>query len=147
MASFLARALWPDGPPSLYVERRFADIPDNHPHAPAIYALAGLEITRGCGDGVNFCPRDSLTRGQMASFLMRVMGLEPLDSVNGRTFDDVPEGHVHGGAIYAIAAEGVTVGCGDGTVFCPGATLTRGHIATFLARAFIWEGPSPPDGG
>lgn len=147
MAAYLSRALWPRGPPLPREMDRFGDVPEQHPYALAIYALAGSEITMGCGDGSNFCPRGTLTRGQMASFLMRSMGLEPLQSLDGMTFEDVPPGHAHEGAVYAIAAEGVTVGCGDGTLFCPDATLTRGHIATFLARAFIWRGPSPPSDG
>lgn len=147
MAAYLARALWPEGPPRRSETDIFGDIPERHPHAAAIYALAGSGITMGCGGGSNFCPRGTLTRGQMASFLMRSMGLEPLESLDGETFEDVPSSHAHGGAIYAIASEGVTVGCGGGARFCPDATLTRGHIATFLARAFIWRGPSPPSDG
>ncbi len=144
MAAFLSRALWRGTPPYAAGVPMFEDIPPSHPNADDIYALVEREITLGCGDGARFCPGDSLTRGQMASFLMRAMGLEPLSSFEGRTFEDVSEGHTHRGAIYAIAEEGVTIGCGDGTRFCPEGLLTRGAIATLLARAFIWFGPSPP---
>lgn len=44
---------------------------------------------------------------------------------------------VHEGAIEAIAAAGVTVGCNPprDDRYCPGRVLTRGELAAFLARA------------
>ena len=71
----------------------------------------------------------------MATFLMRALDLAPLDSFDGRRFDDVPAASTHSGAIHAIAAEGITVGCSK-TSFCPNRPLTRGEMATLLARAF-----------
>lgn len=82
----------------------------------------------------------------MASFLARALDLELSDSFDGWRFQDVSDEHAHRGSIYAIARAGITVGCGDGTRFCPDKPLTRGEIATFLARAFLWGGSSPPDG-
>lgn len=147
MATFLARSLWSAAGIPRY-EQRFEDVPGSHPHAASINALAERGVTQGCGDGERFCPGDSLTRGAMASFLRRALDLQPLDSLAyGRKFEDVSDDHAHRGSIYAVAAEGITIGCQDGTVFCPDEPLTRGAIATFMARAFIWYGPSPPDGG
>ena len=146
MAAYLVRALEDLSPLSAPYEPEFTDVRDTHRHAPSIYALREAEITLGCGDGTRFCPRESLTRGAMATFLTRALKLDPLDSLDGRRFEDVPDDHAHRGSIYAIAAQGVTIGCGDGTRFCPDDPLTRGAIATFLARAFLWNGPSPPDG-
>ena len=38
-------------------------------------------VTTGCdSDGSQFCPRDSVTRGQMASFLVRALDLRPSDT-------------------------------------------------------------------
>jgi parallel beta-helix repeat protein len=52
----------------------------------------------------------------------------------GRFMDD--DGSVHEGAIEAIATAGLTQGCNPtGTQFCPNASVTRGQIAAFLARA------------
>ena len=149
MASFLKIMLARDRDlPKLSLPYRpaFEDVPDDHPHARAIYTLAATKITMGCGDGTRFCPRDSVSRGQMAAFLARALDLAPLDSLDGWRFEDVSDDHAHRGSIYAISHEGITVGCGDGTRFCPDDSLTRGEIATFLARAFLWGGPSPPDG-
>jgi hypothetical protein len=50
------------------------------------------------------------------------------------TFGDVPESHPFRQFIEALAASGVTGGCGNGN-FCPDAPLKRGQMAVFLAKA------------
>lgn len=50
------------------------------------------------------------------------------------TFGDVPTGHWAFDYIEALAASGITAGCGGGS-FCPEATLTRAEMAVFLAKA------------
>jgi hypothetical protein len=52
----------------------FGDVPTSHPYFRAIEALAASGITGGCGSG-NFCPNQNLTRGEMAAFLARALGL------------------------------------------------------------------------
>ena len=69
----------------------------------------------------------------MASFLVRAF-----DLASGSTagFEDVPEGGTHAGSIDALAAARITAGCSkDPLRFCPGDSVTRGQMATFLARA------------
>ncbi len=69
MASFLDRALdLPDGPP------RFADVDPDGVHTQGIWAIAAANITNGCSPQ-RYCPRDPVTRGQMASFLVRALDL------------------------------------------------------------------------
>ncbi len=50
------------------------------------------------------------------------------------TFNDVPAGHPQFQFIEALAASGITAGCGGGN-YCPDAGLTRGQMAVFLAKA------------
>jgi hypothetical protein len=52
----------------------FSDVPSSHPFFQFIEALASSGITGGCGGG-NYCPDDPLTRGQMAVFLAKALGL------------------------------------------------------------------------
>jgi S-layer homology domain len=52
----------------------FGDVPGSHPFYQFIEALASSGITGGCGGG-NFCPDNPLTRGQMAVFLSKALGL------------------------------------------------------------------------
>src|SRR5690606_18950873 len=79
MASFLARALdLPPGP-----EGRFTDTA-NSVHATTINALAAADITRGCNppDNTRYCPDQPVTRGEMASFLVRA--LDGVDRIENR---------------------------------------------------------------
>lgn len=68
MATFLVRVLdlAPGGPSGF-------DDTGSSEHSDAIDALAAAGITRGCSD-TSFCPDQSVTRAQMASFLVRAMG-------------------------------------------------------------------------
>jgi hypothetical protein len=50
------------------------------------------------------------------------------------TFGDVPTSHLYFKAIEALAASGITSGCGAGN-FCPDQPVTRGELAKFLANA------------
>jgi hypothetical protein len=50
------------------------------------------------------------------------------------TFNDVPTTHLFYQYIEALAAAGITSGCGGGN-FCPDAAVTRGQMAVFLAKA------------
>ena len=56
------------------------------------------------------------------------------------TFTDVPTSHPFFQFIEALAASGVTGGCGGGK-YCPDATLTRGQMAVFLAKALGLQWP------
>ena len=101
---------------------------------PFVERLAGLEVTAGCAvDPLRFCPDDPVTRAQMASFLVRAFDLAPGAPAG---FEDVAPGGVHSGSIDALAAAGITAGCSDDPLrFCPRDPVTRGQMATFLARA------------
>lgn len=52
----------------------FGDVPTGHQFFRVIEAFSASGITQGCGNG-NFCPNDLVTRGAMASFFSRAMGL------------------------------------------------------------------------
>ena len=94
-------------------------------------------ISAGCRtDPLRYCPDSPVTRGQMASFLVRAFDLEEAPAAG---FSDI-EGSVHTGAIDALAASGVTAGCSaDPLLYCPNDPVTRGQMATFLVRAMnLW---------
>jgi len=59
----------------------------------------------------------------------------------GASFSDVPPDHPFFQFVEALAASGITGGCGGGK-YCPDAPLTRGQMAVFLAKALglSWEG-------
>jgi hypothetical protein len=108
----------------------FSDVPSDHPHAEAIGIVASHGIVGGYGDGT-YRPGASLARGQAATMLVRGFGVP--DATGPHGFSDVPDSHVHAAGIAAAAEHGVVGGFNDGT-FRPGSSLTRGQIASLLAR-------------
>jgi hypothetical protein len=52
----------------------FNDVPTSHPFFQFVEALNASGITGGCGGG-NYCPDNPVTRGQMAVFLAKALGL------------------------------------------------------------------------
>ena len=52
----------------------FADVPTSHTYFRAVEALAAAGITSGCGGG-NYCVNGTVTRGEMAVFPARALGL------------------------------------------------------------------------
>jgi hypothetical protein len=107
---------------------RFLDVASHDVHAPAILTVADLGITQGCGTGERFCPRDPVTRAQVATFLTRALDLPTSPS----PFPDV--GGVHAPSVGALHTAGITKGCAPQR-FCPGDGLTRAEMASFLARS------------
>jgi spore germination protein YaaH len=91
--------------------------------------IAEQGITTGCAEE-RFCPNATVTRGQMAAFLVRAFDL-PAASRDYFTDD---ESSIFEADINRLAASGIASGCGSGR-FCPGGTITRGQMAAFLARA------------
>ena len=135
MAVWLVRAL--GGEVTATGTSRFADVDAALWWSPYAEELADRSITAGCATGpLRYCPGDSVTRGQMATFLVRAFDLEPAESPAG--FADVSEGGSHGAHIDALFAAGVTAGCGrDPLRYCPGQPVKRGEMATFLRAALL----------
>jgi hypothetical protein len=52
----------------------FNDVPTSHPFFRYVEALADSGITAGCGNN-NYCPDTPVSRGQMAVFLAKALGL------------------------------------------------------------------------
>ncbi len=77
-------------------------------HESNIEAIAAAGITKGCNPPYNdrYCPNSNVTRGQMAAFLNRALGL---DAASTDYFTD-DDGIVFEADINAIAAAGITKG-------------------------------------
>ena len=132
MAAFLARGL--DLAPSGL--DRFVD-DDSSVFEADIQALALAGITRGCNPPANdrFCPTDPVTRGQMAAFLVRGLGLAP-SNVDRFVDDDTS---IFEDDIQSLAVAGITRGCNPplNDRYCPADVVTRGQMAAFLNRALL----------
>ena len=113
---------------------RFADVGAGLWWLRYVEALAESGITVGCStDPLAYCPDGTVTRAQMASFLVRAFDLPAAPEPVG--FTDV-EGTTHTANIEALAHSGITVGCStDPLAYCPRQPVTRAQMATFLHRA------------
>jgi hypothetical protein len=138
MAAFLARAL--NLPPADH--DYFSDDEDNIFESD-INRLAAAGITRGCNPptGDRFCPSSPMTRGAMAAMLARAF---EYPTAGGNRFVD-DDGHLFESDIQRIAAQGVTLGCNPpaNDRFCPDRSVTRGAMASFLARALDLDQAAP----
>ncbi|MEA2578956.1 MAG: hypothetical protein QOD78_2544 [Chloroflexota bacterium] len=86
-------------------------------------------ITGGCGSG-KFCPKASVTRVQMAQFLVRAFHYPP--TATDYFVDD--RGISGENSINSLRAANITGGCAPDR-FCPRASVTRAQMAIFLAKA------------
>lgn len=98
-------------------------------HEGAINSLAAAGVTTGCGAG-RFCPAANVSRGEMATFLVRALGLPPAS----RDYFSDDGGLRTEDAANRLAEAGVTTGCAPGR-FCPLGAVSREQMATFLVRA------------
>ena len=98
--------------------------------------LVDAEIAAGCS-ATRYCPTQTVTRAQMASFLKRAMNLPAVS--RDYFWDD--DSSIHEADINRLTGAGVTGGCGDGR-YCPSASVNRGEMASFLVRALDLPGTS-----
>ena len=139
MAVFLERGIHGSSysPPAIGSSTGFTDVPLDHWAAAWIKQLAADGITSGCGGG-KYCPEASVTRAQMAIFLLKAKhgaSYSP-PAVGGSTgFGDVQPTHWAAAWIKQLVAEGITAGCGNGN-YCPESPVTRAQMAVFLVKTF-----------
>jgi uncharacterized protein (DUF1800 family) len=125
----------------------FGDVPQSSAfHAP-VETIIRDGITSGCGGG-NYCPSSSITRAQMAVFLLRAehgSGYVP-PGATGTVFGDVHIGDFAADWIEQLHAEGITGGCQAGTppLYCPNSSVTRAQMAVFLLKIYHGTGYAPP---
>jgi|GEM_PF-3082408 len=133
MAIFIERSLGQFNPPTPATPR-FTDVPPSRGGYAFIDDFAKRGITAGCGGG-NFCPDQEVTRGPMAAFLMRALGVFNPNTAVPQRFFDVPPSNPFYGFIEELAVREITKGCGGGN-YCPDQVVNRGQMAVFLVRAF-----------
>jgi hypothetical protein len=133
---------------SLHVGRTFDDVPPEHPFSLAVETLLHAGVTGGCGPST-FCPSASITRAEMAVFLLKALhgpAWTP-QPASGTVFSDVSAGSFAAAWIEELAREEITAGCGGGR-FCPGTFVSRAQMAVFLLKALrgAWWMPAPASG-
>ena len=128
----------------------FEDVPNTYWAASWIERLYDAGITGGCAvNPLRYCPEASVTRAQMAVFLLRgIHGSSYAPPAPGAStgFGDVPASYWAAAWIKQLAAEGITTGCGNGS-YCPEMPVNRAEMAVFLLRSKHGSGYTPPPVG
>jgi len=130
--------------PRAYVSM-FADVSTGNAFTLYIASLVANGLTAGCG-GSNYCPTASVTRQQMAVFLLKgkygICHTPP--PCTGTVFGDVPcAGSAFDPWIEELAALQITGGCGGGN-YCPTSPVLRQQMAVFLLKAANGSDYGPP---
>lgn len=117
-------------------DSRFADIPRWHWANGYIEALSEMAVTEGYPDGT-FGPSDTVTRAQLAVFLVRALGLEDqawsMHLIPTMYADDAEIPDWARGAVHVALSDGVMNGF-EGGVFRPLQPVTKAEGATALLR-------------
>jgi hypothetical protein len=115
----------------------FADVACPGTFTDWIEQLAAEGVTGGCGGG-NYCPSQSVTRAQMAIFLLKTsQGSSYTPPTAVGIFGDVPVGSFGADFIEDLYNKGITGGCQlSPLLYCPGNAVLRQQMATFLVRTF-----------
>ena len=117
----------------------FNDVPATRWAANWIEQFYHDGITSGCGQNpLRYCPDDSVTRAQMAVFLLRAKhGSSYIAPHATGIFSDVPVTYWVADWIEELYKEGITAGCSQNPMkYCPESAVTRAQMAKFLVNTF-----------
>lgn len=146
MASFIAQLILRSGGNLPEQDNDHFDDDDSSVHESSINRLASAGIVSGVGPR-RYAPSDPLTRGQMASLLVRAYTYRSgtaLSASRDHFADD--DGTTHEPAINRAAEARFTNGTAPG-VYSPWASVTRAHMASFLRSVLdvlVDEGKTAP---
>jgi len=130
---------------TLHVGGSFTDVPSSSNFYPSIETVLHNGVTAGCGDGTTFCPGDTVTRQQMAVFLLKARegAAYVPPACTTEVFTDVPCSSPFAPWVNELSARGVTAGCGAGT-YCPTDPTNRQQMAVFLLKTEEGSAYVPP---
>ena len=125
----------------------FPDVDDNASYAEAVTILDSLGIMYGDDNG-NFRPEDTLTRAEVATVVVRALGLDDAAAgAKGATqFNDVAADHWATGYINLATQKGIISGYGDGT-FGPEDPVTYEQVTKMIVAALGYTPKADNNGG
>lgn len=122
----------------------FPDVDEEAPYASAAEYLNQAGIMMGDENG-NFSPDKTVTRGEMAAIICRMVG-QADDLPSSEQFPDVPTDHWSNGYVTKAAELGIVNGYPDGN-FGPGDTVTYEQVLTMIVRTVGLEDEAEKAGG
>ncbi len=119
----------------------FSDVPSTATYFDAANLMFLAGVTDGCVGSSDpstrmYCPNDSVTREEMAAFIVRAVTGTLTPAIYNPTpfFTDVPTTNTFFPHIQKMMELGITDGCATG-LFCPTDTVPRWQMAIFTVRA------------
>ena len=104
----------------------FGDVPSGSGYFPFVQKMAQMGITAGCGNG-NFCPDESLPRGQMAVFIITGLLDQLLPPTTPVISQAAPNSGIAGQSV-TVTITGAGTNFGDGTEVTVPAGLTASNV-------------------
>ena len=129
--TFLWRAMGEPKPTS--DKNPFIDVKPTDYYYNAVLWAVEKDITMGTS-ATTFSPSDTVSRGQVVTFLWRAAG-RPDPTTGENSFTDISPSEYYYVAVLWAVDKGVTNGTAPNT-FAPASGCTRGQIVTFLHRYF-----------
>jgi len=130
MAAFIIRSIYGESF-SYTTQPYFSDVPSNHTFFKYVQKMKDTGITAVTG---TYDVEGTVTRGQMAAFIIRTLYGESFAYTQTPYFTDVPSTHGFFKYVQKMKDEGITAVTGTYDVE---GTVTRAQMATFLSRAFL----------
>jgi hypothetical protein len=133
MAAFIIRSIYGDESFNYTMDPwYFSDVPSNHTFFKYVQKMKDTGITAVTG---TYDVDGTVTRGQMAAFIIRALYGESFVYTQAPYFTDVPTTHVFFKYVQKLKDTGITV---VSLTYDVDGTVTRDQMAAFLARAFLW---------
>jgi len=134
----------PSAPACASSSTRFCDVPTNYWAYSQIDTFASKGRTTGCDTDaagkVYYCPERSVTRAEMAVFIIRT--LKDQAAPASQYFTDVPPTAFGYREIGRLTERGITTGCAPGE-YCPTRPVNRAEMAAFIIRALTGVTAAP----
>ncbi len=128
----------------------FADAPVGYWAQREIEGIYAAGVTTGCNTNpLRFCPDNTITRSEMAAFLIRASSAPgytpPAPNCQAPIFADVPCTQWAAAWIEEIYRRGITTGCAANPLrYCPDNQVINAEMAAFLLRSKEGTSYVPP---
>jgi len=121
----------------LKLDNNFVDV-NGHWSETHVESMANKLIVEGYEDGT-FGPDRQITRAELATLIVRALGLSSKTTAAAADFSDVASGDWFANAVALAADAGIVHGYEDGT-FQPNKVITREELAAMVVRASAFAG-------
>jgi all-beta uncharacterized protein/S-layer family protein len=129
---------------TVYQGKSFPDVPENHPYYKEIGKLVARGVTLGYGNG-DYGPSNPVPREQMATFIVRAIGMPNPPPPLSQRFNDVPPSNIFYAFIEQIAVLNITVGCSSSPpLYCPSSNVTHEQMSALILKATGSINPPTP---